>query len=378
MSERRQPPIDIIIEPQAIKDPSACPVPLRNWNRFRPSLTDCSNFCVVAARDPSSAAGTTETGTKPRSTAFIAKAISSHSKELNEISLHTIMRASISTNTVRCSFLVALCLGLLSSGSAFVLSPPSCKAARQPQRSIAPRGGILPPLPVSSAEPTALAQVATADDDTADATQEAVVATTEGDDAATSKASIQRERHTLFVGNLDFGECQRSSPFVPGDFLGIAGPATNCLPTPLTLNRWSSHPPRFVVTLARSTPPSDLIRPLAGTTDEDLRELFQQYGTVELVNLPRDRNSGRPRGFAFVDMATNEAADAASAALDGMELRSREIRVAKSVPKEDLPPRQPRNQGAARAGSPPISETPAGAKKIYVGNIPFGTYESTP
>ena len=63
-------------------------------------------------------------------------------------------------------------------------------------------------------------------------------------------------------------------------------------------------------------------------TDEDsLRTAFTQFGTVDTVNIVRDRDSGQPRGFAFVEMSNDTEAEAAISTLDGRELKGRAIRV---------------------------------------------------
>jgi RNA recognition motif-containing protein len=62
-------------------------------------------------------------------------------------------------------------------------------------------------------------------------------------------------------------------------------------------------------------------------TADDLRELFSKVGTVEDVHLPTDRQTGRPRGFAFVEMATDEQAKAAIHRYDGYTLDRRTLRV---------------------------------------------------
>jgi cold-inducible RNA-binding protein len=63
------------------------------------------------------------------------------------------------------------------------------------------------------------------------------------------------------------------------------------------------------------------------TTREQLQELFAQAGEITEVVVPTDRMSGRPRGFAFVSFATDEAAAAAIQKLDGQELGGRNLRV---------------------------------------------------
>jgi cold-inducible RNA-binding protein len=64
-----------------------------------------------------------------------------------------------------------------------------------------------------------------------------------------------------------------------------------------------------------------------GTTQDDLRTLFGEAGEVVSVTLPRDRDSGRPRGFAFVEMSTGEQAAAAVESLNGFALHGRNLRV---------------------------------------------------
>lgn len=66
------------------------------------------------------------------------------------------------------------------------------------------------------------------------------------------------------------------------------------------------------------------------TTAEDLRQLFSAYGQVEDAFIPQDRESGRPRGFAFVTMA--QGADQAMAGLNETEFQGRNIRVNEAQP----------------------------------------------
>eukprot|EP01125_Pyxidicula_operculata_P014851 TRINITY_DN49_c0_g1_i3.p1 TRINITY_DN49_c0_g1~~TRINITY_DN49_c0_g1_i3.p1 ORF type:complete len:155 (+),score=44.70 TRINITY_DN49_c0_g1_i3:33-467(+) len=63
------------------------------------------------------------------------------------------------------------------------------------------------------------------------------------------------------------------------------------------------------------------------TKEEELRSAFAEHGTVESVRLITDRDSGKSRGFAFVQMATSDDADAAIKALDDTPLGDRNIRV---------------------------------------------------
>lgn len=69
-------------------------------------------------------------------------------------------------------------------------------------------------------------------------------------------------------------------------------------------------------------------------TEEDLQEVFTEYGTVRRISLPVDRETGRKRGFAFVEMEEESQEDAAIAELDGAEWLGREIRVNKAKPRE--------------------------------------------
>jgi cold-inducible RNA-binding protein len=71
------------------------------------------------------------------------------------------------------------------------------------------------------------------------------------------------------------------------------------------------------------------------TTEEDLRALFATAGTVNSVSLIKDRDTGRSKGFAFVEMSSQSEAEEAIKALDGKMVGSREIKVNKARPPED-------------------------------------------
>lgn len=75
------------------------------------------------------------------------------------------------------------------------------------------------------------------------------------------------------------------------------------------------------------------------TTEDQLRELFGEHGTVESVRIIADRNTGMSRGFGFVDMATEEEAEAAIAALNGTDYNGRALKVNVSRPREERPRR---------------------------------------
>jgi RNA recognition motif-containing protein len=63
------------------------------------------------------------------------------------------------------------------------------------------------------------------------------------------------------------------------------------------------------------------------TTEDELRAVFEKHGSVASVNVITDRETGRPRGFAFVEMDEASAADEAMRALDGSDLGGRSLRV---------------------------------------------------
>jgi RNA recognition motif-containing protein len=69
------------------------------------------------------------------------------------------------------------------------------------------------------------------------------------------------------------------------------------------------------------------------TTEETLRTLFAEYGQIESVDLVTDRYTGRSRGFAFVEMSTEQAAQQAMSGLNGKQVDDREIKVDKANPK---------------------------------------------
>ncbi|MBE9249367.1 RNA-binding protein [Dolichospermum sp. LEGE 00240] len=70
-------------------------------------------------------------------------------------------------------------------------------------------------------------------------------------------------------------------------------------------------------------------------TVDALTEVFKEYGEVKRVQIPTDRETGRVRGFAFVEMGSDAEEAAAIAALDGAEWLGRDLKVNKAKPKED-------------------------------------------
>ena len=70
-------------------------------------------------------------------------------------------------------------------------------------------------------------------------------------------------------------------------------------------------------------------------TEDDLKSVFAEYGSVNRVQIPTDRETGRMRGFAFVEMASDAEETAAIEALDGAEWMGRDLKVNKAKPRED-------------------------------------------
>jgi len=79
------------------------------------------------------------------------------------------------------------------------------------------------------------------------------------------------------------------------------------------------------------------------TTQEDLLATFSQFGSVERVNVVRDRDSGQPRGFAFIEMTNATEAQNAISQLNGTELNGRAMNVNEARPK-------PEGRSAGRGG----------------------------
>lgn len=73
-------------------------------------------------------------------------------------------------------------------------------------------------------------------------------------------------------------------------------------------------------------------------TEDDIKNVFGEYGTVKNVSLPTDRETGRLRGFAFVEMDSDDEEAAAIEALNEAEWMGRVLKVNKAKPKEDRGP----------------------------------------
>ena len=81
------------------------------------------------------------------------------------------------------------------------------------------------------------------------------------------------------------------------------------------------------------------------TTEEELSQLFEPYGIVESARIITERDTGRSRGFGFVDMPNAMEANAAIAELDGTSLGGRALTVNEARPREE---RRPRDDGDGR------------------------------
>jgi RNA recognition motif-containing protein len=77
-------------------------------------------------------------------------------------------------------------------------------------------------------------------------------------------------------------------------------------------------------------------------SEDDVRQLFEPYGTVDKVNLITDRETGRARGFGFVDMADDRAAQSAIQGLNGKDLGGRALTVNEAKPREPRRESRPR------------------------------------
>jgi cold-inducible RNA-binding protein len=72
-----------------------------------------------------------------------------------------------------------------------------------------------------------------------------------------------------------------------------------------------------------------------GATDESVRAMFEAYGAVDRASVVKDRDSGRSRGFAFVEMTNDDEAERAIAALNGKELNGRALNINEARPKPE-------------------------------------------
>lgn len=86
------------------------------------------------------------------------------------------------------------------------------------------------------------------------------------------------------------------------------------------------------------------------TTDDELQQMFAQYGTVDSARVLTDRETNRSRGFGFVEMGNDDEAKAAIEALHDSELGGRKIVVNEARPREERPRREFSGGGGNRGG----------------------------
>ena len=87
-----------------------------------------------------------------------------------------------------------------------------------------------------------------------------------------------------------------------------------------------------------------------GMSDSDLQRLFEEYGTVESAQIVMDRESGRSKGFGFVEMSNDQEAQAAIDGLNGQEISGRALTVNEARPREDRGGRTGGGGGRGRGG----------------------------
>ncbi len=82
-------------------------------------------------------------------------------------------------------------------------------------------------------------------------------------------------------------------------------------------------------------------------SDDDLKRLFEEFGAVDAARVVMDRDSGRSKGFGFVEMSDTAAANAAIEAMNGKDLNGRKVVVNEARPREE----RPRRDGGYRGGN---------------------------
>jgi cold-inducible RNA-binding protein len=86
------------------------------------------------------------------------------------------------------------------------------------------------------------------------------------------------------------------------------------------------------------------------TNEEELRQMFEAYGQVDRVSIMTDRDTGRSRGFGFVEMANNEEGEKAITALNGSQVGGRALNVNEARPKTERAGGGGRDRGGDRGG----------------------------
>ena len=86
------------------------------------------------------------------------------------------------------------------------------------------------------------------------------------------------------------------------------------------------------------------------TSEDELRQMFEPFGQVDRVSIMTDRDTGRSRGFGFVEMASNEDGDKAITALNGSQVGGRTLNVNEARPKTEHAGGGGRDRGGDRGG----------------------------
>lgn len=110
------------------------------------------------------------------------------------------------------------------------------------------------------------------------------------------------------------------------------------------------------------------------TSDAELKSLFEEYGKVNRVTIAKDRETGKPRGFAFVEMNDEAEADAAIKALDNSSINGRTI----AVKKADDRGSKPSGPGAPRTDRPQRPDSAPGSRPVSDERPPFRKPEDPP
>ncbi len=116
-------------------------------------------------------------------------------------------------------------------------------------------------------------------------------------------------------------------------------------------------------------------------TDEDLRTTFSKFGSVTYAKVILDRDTGKSRGFGFVEMDSEEAGKKALAELDGSDCQGRQLRLKEAEPRQSGGGGGPRRDGPRRSGPPsdrrgppPRRDGPGGPRRDSRGDAPQRTY----
>ncbi len=100
------------------------------------------------------------------------------------------------------------------------------------------------------------------------------------------------------------------------------------------------------------------------TTEDELKNVFSEYGNVDRIHVATDRDTGRARGFAFVTMSNDQEAKAAIEGLDGYDMDGRPLRVNEARPREERPRRSSGGVAAATVVVAVIAAATAAAATV--------------